>query len=79
MAAGGYYRVNATAVVCCLATPEPHRGRGLGTAVLRALLADAAARGCTSAALRSGPLSVPLYERFGFRFACRHRTYAAPQ
>ena len=78
VAAGGYYRSGRTAVVGGLATLEAHRGRGIGAAVTRALLADAAAKGCTSACLRSGPKSVPLYERLGFRYVCQHRTYAAP-
>jgi GNAT superfamily N-acetyltransferase len=78
VAAGGYYRTGDVAVVCCLATQADHRGRGIGAAVTRACLADAAGRGCTAAALRSGPNSVPLYERLGFRYACQHRTYAAP-
>jgi GNAT superfamily N-acetyltransferase len=78
VAAGGYYRVGPTAVVGGLATLERHRGKGIGAAVARMLLADAAAKGCTSAALRSGPKSVPLYERLGFRYVCQHRTYAPP-
>jgi GNAT superfamily N-acetyltransferase len=78
VAAGGYYRVGPTAVIGGLATLETHRGRGIGAAITRSLLADAAAKGCTSAALRSGPQSVPLYERLGFRYVCQHRTYAAP-
>jgi GNAT superfamily N-acetyltransferase len=78
VAAGGYYRKGTTAVVCCLATLESHRGRGIGAAVTWAVLAHAAGRGCTSASLRSGPKSVPLYERLGFRYVCQHRTYAAP-
>lgn len=54
------------------------RGRGFGAVVIRAALTHAAANGCTSASLRSGPKSVPLYERLGFRYVCPHRTYAAP-
>ena len=75
---GGYHRTGPTAVVGGLATLEDHRGKGIGAAVTRVLLADAAAKGCTSACLRSGPKSVPLYERLGFRYVCQHRTYAAP-
>jgi hypothetical protein len=50
----------------------------VAAAVTRAVLADGAAKGCTNAALRSGPKSIPLYERLGFRYVCQHRTYAAP-
>jgi GNAT superfamily N-acetyltransferase len=78
VAAVMFARVGPTAVVAGTATLEPHRGKGYGAALVRAALAEAAARGCTSAALRSGPLSRPLYERLGFRYVCRHRTYAAP-
>lgn len=78
VAAGGYAKSGTTAVVCCVATLESHRGRGIGAAVVRHTLAAAAAKGCTSASLRSGPKSVPLYERLGFKYVCQHRTYAAP-
>ena len=70
--------VGPTAVIAGTATLDAHRGKGYGAALCRAALADAAARGCTSAALRSGPLSRPIYERLGFRYVCQHRTYAAP-
>ena len=75
---GGYYRVGSAAVIGCLACLPEHRGRGFGARLVRHMLAHAAERGCTHAALRSGPLSVPLYERLGFRYACQHRTYAVP-
>jgi GNAT superfamily N-acetyltransferase len=75
--AAGYSVSGTTAVLWGVATLEPHRGRGYGDAICRAALAHAAARGCTTAALRSGPKSIPVYERLGFRFVCRHRTYAA--
>jgi GNAT superfamily N-acetyltransferase len=78
VSATGYSRVGPTAIVTGLGTLESDRGRGYGAAITRATLAAAAANGCTSAALRSGPKSVPLYERLGFRYVCQHRTYAAP-
>ncbi|MBX9583081.1 MAG: GNAT family N-acetyltransferase [Gemmataceae bacterium] len=70
--------VGPTAVIAGTATREAHRGNGYGAALVAAASAEAAARGCTSAALRSGPKSRPLYERLGFRYVCQHRTYAAP-
>lgn len=73
----GYSRSGTTAVVWGTATLEAYRGRGFGAALIRTALTHAAARGCTSASLRSGPKSVPLYERLGFRYVCQHRTYAA--
>jgi len=78
VATGGYYRVGTTAVICCLATLAGYRGRGIGAGVMRAALDHARAGGCPVATLRSGPKSVPLYERLGFRYVGRHRTYAAP-
>lgn len=74
----GYARIGPTALVLGTATLDEHRGRGYGAAVVRAALEHGARNGCTTASLRSGPKSVPLYERVGFRFACRHRTYAFP-
>ena len=76
--AAGYSRTGTTAALAGVATLEPHRGRGYGDAVSRAALVHAAGRGCTTAALRSGPKSIPVYERIGFRYVCQHRTYAAP-
>lgn len=76
--AAGYSRSGETAVLWGVATLEPHRGKGYGDAISRAALRHAAARGCTNAALRSGPKSIPVYERIGFRYVCQHRTYAAP-
>ena len=77
VAAAGYSRSGDTAVIWGVGTLEPYRGRGFGAAITRVALAHAAARGCTSASLRSGPKSRPLYERLGFRYVCNHRTYAA--
>jgi GNAT superfamily N-acetyltransferase len=77
--AAGYSLTGGTAVLWGVATLEPHRGRGYGDAVSRAALRHAVGRGCTTASLRSGPKSIPVYERIGFRYACQHRTYAAPK
>ncbi|VTR97402.1 acetyltransferase domain protein : GCN5-related N-acetyltransferase OS=Isosphaera pallida (strain ATCC 43644 / DSM 9630 / IS1B) GN=Isop_1138 PE=4 SV=1: Acetyltransf_1 [Gemmata massiliana] len=76
--AAGYSRNGTTAVLWGVATLEGYRGRRYGEAVSRAALAHAATRGCTNATLRSGPKSIPVYERIGFRYVCQHRTYAAP-
>lgn len=66
------------ATIAGVATLEPHRGRGLGAAATLAAVDEGAARGARYASLRSGPRSVPLYQRLGFQYACRHTTYAAP-
>jgi GNAT superfamily N-acetyltransferase len=73
-----FSRSDDTAVIAGTATLEEHRGKGYGAAGIRAALEEAVRRGCVSASLRSGPLSVPLYERCGFQFVCRHRTYRIP-
>ena len=78
VSAVGYSRSGPTAVLWGTATLEEYRGRGYGEAVSRAALAHAAERGCVHAALRSGPKSIPLYERLGFCYVCQHRTYAYP-
>ncbi len=78
VSAAGYSRSGSTAVLWGVATLEPHRGKGYGDAVSRAALRHAAASNCTTGALRSGPKSIPVYERIGFRYVCQHRTYAAP-
>jgi GNAT superfamily N-acetyltransferase len=74
----GYSQTGTTAVLWGTATLEEYRGRGYGDAVCREALRHAAGRGCTNATLRSGPKSVPVYERIGFKYVCQHRTYAAP-
>jgi ribosomal protein S18 acetylase RimI-like enzyme len=50
-----------------IATPEPHRGRGYGTAVTGALIADGIARGANCAFLQSSQVGLRTYERLGFR------------
>jgi GNAT superfamily N-acetyltransferase len=81
-------RVVGTAMVCCvgptavvagIATVPECRGRGFGTALTWAAVREGAERGCTSAALRSGPMSFRLYQRMGFVPVCSHRTYAVPE
>lgn len=74
----GYSRSGSTAVLWGVATLAEYRGCGRGSEVSRAALAHAAGRGCVNASLRSGPKSIPVYERLGFRYACRHRTYRFP-
>lgn len=76
---GGYSRTGETAMVICLATLPKFRGRGLGATLTRHALAHARdERNCVNSCLRSGPLSIPLYERLGYVYSCQHRTYAAP-
>jgi GNAT superfamily N-acetyltransferase len=49
-----------------VATDPAHRRQGLGTRVMRALLADARRRGLRTASLQASPDGLPLYERLGF-------------
>jgi GNAT superfamily N-acetyltransferase len=71
-------RSGRAAELAGVATRPSHRRRGLGTAITAAALQEGAARGCTTAVLRSGPMSFALYQRMGFLPVCRHRTYAPP-
>ena len=72
------YRVGATACIAGVAVLAEYRRKGFGTAITAAAIAAGAALGCTSAALRAGPMSIGLYRRMGFLPACVHRTYAVP-
>jgi hypothetical protein len=72
------YRVGPTAVVAGVAVLPEDRRRGFGTAITAAAVAAGAAAGCSSAALRSGPMSLGLYRRMGFLPACVHKTYTVP-
>jgi GNAT superfamily N-acetyltransferase len=72
------YRVGPTACIAGVAVLPDHRRRGFGTAITSAAIAAGTAVGCTSAALRSGPMSMGLYQRMGFLPACVHRTYSVP-
>jgi GNAT superfamily N-acetyltransferase len=71
-----YLKTGPVAHLAGTATRESLRGRGFGAALVLVALDDARRRGCIAAALRSGPLSVPLYQRLGFEYVCQHRTYA---
>jgi GNAT superfamily N-acetyltransferase len=73
-----YLKTGPVAHVAGTATLEAERGKGFGAALVLHALKHAREMGCTSAALRSGPLSIPLYKRLGFQYVCQHRTYAIP-
>lgn len=49
-----------------IATPPPHRGRGLGRAMVTALLREARDLGCTTAVLSATPMATELYRSLGF-------------
>lgn len=55
-----------------VATHPDARGRGAGTAITRAAMAEARRRGATLAVLGSSPMGQRIYERLGFR---THFTY----
>jgi GNAT superfamily N-acetyltransferase len=50
-----------------ITTLESSRRRGIGTAVIAALLADARSRGCTTASLQSTEMAEGVYASVGFR------------
>lgn len=57
-----------------IALAPEHRGRGIGTALLRALIAEAGAR-TLSIHVEAGNPARRLYERLGFRPAGEHGVY----
>ena len=75
VAAARCFQVADLAGIGGVAVVPECRGRGLGTAITWAVVHEGARRGCRAAALRSGPLSFPLYRRMGFVHVCNHRTY----
>jgi GNAT superfamily N-acetyltransferase len=61
--------------VSLVATLPVARGRGLATAVTRAALLDARARGAQTASLQATPAAERLYARLGFRSVGRWHEY----
>jgi GNAT superfamily N-acetyltransferase len=58
-------------LVAWVATPEAHRGRGLAARLMGVALTEAAARGLRTSTLQATRMGQPLYERLGYRTACR--------
>ncbi len=56
---------------------EALRGRGIGTALTEAVIAELETAGCASFALVATPLGRPIYERLGFRADMDYRVIAA--
>ena len=50
-----------------VAVRKAGRGTGLGLILMRDMLDDARARGCSKAVLSSQTYAIPFYERLGFR------------
>lgn len=78
VATAAMHRIENAAEIAGVATLPAHRRRGFATAVAWAAIAEAAARGCTAAALRASAMGYPVYLRMGFVPVLRYRTYAAP-
>lgn len=57
-------------------TAAAQRGRGLGTAITRAVLEVGRASGCTTAVLTASPDAAGIYRRLGFEERGRVRRYA---
>jgi [ribosomal protein S18]-alanine N-acetyltransferase len=67
--------------VLTMAVAEPYWGRGIGTALLTALLAEAARRGCAEVFLEvraDNPRAQALYQRHGFGVVGLRRGYYQP-
>jgi ribosomal protein S18 acetylase RimI-like enzyme len=62
-----------------IATVEPARRRGLGTALTALLAHHAIARGCRTASLQSTPMAEGVYATVGFRDLGRILEYGPPQ
>jgi GNAT superfamily N-acetyltransferase len=58
-------------VIAWVATAEAHRGRGLAARLMGVALTEATGRGLRSSTLKATRLGQPLYERLGYRTACR--------
>lgn len=78
VATSGVLRMEKTANIHGVTTLAPYRRRGIGAAMTWAAIAEGAARGCVSAALRASAMGLPVYLRMGFVPACVFRTYALP-
>ena len=61
-----------------VATVPTARGRGVGAAVTRRVVADGLADGARFAWLQSTPLAVPLYERLGFDLVDTWQVWVTP-
>ena len=61
-----------------VATSPSHRRRGYATAAVKAAMADAARRGCTTASLLATREGAGLYERLGFADLGEARLWATP-
>lgn len=68
-------RYGTVAEILGVVTRPAHRGRGLGTAMTRAAMAEAARRGCTALTLNASELGLRLYQRLGFAPAGCYLTY----
>ena len=56
-------------------TLEAHRRRGLATALMKLMLRDAAARGCSTASVQATPMAEGVYASVGFRDLGRYLEY----
>lgn len=63
------------ALLAGVGTVPEARGKGLGTAVTKAALAEARARGCRLAVLQASAGGRPIYEKLGFAEYCRLRRF----
>ncbi|MDY7226351.1 GNAT family N-acetyltransferase [Hyalangium rubrum] len=78
LSAGMAHDLGETAGIYLVATANEARGRGLASEVMRGLLADAQARGCTAAVLQATELGYGVYRRLGFRDLGRWISWVFP-
>jgi GNAT superfamily N-acetyltransferase len=58
-----------------VATHPRHRGLGLASRLMSIALDEARERGCETSTLQASPMGYPVYERLGYRAACRLHLY----
>jgi GNAT superfamily N-acetyltransferase len=67
--------VGSDCMVAWVATLERFRGRALARRLLHAALAEARDRGLATSTLQASRMGLPIYERLGYRTACRLHMY----
>jgi GNAT superfamily N-acetyltransferase len=70
VACGSLFFTGDAAGLYFMCTSPDHRGRGLGTAMTRAVMVAAREEGFSTAVLGSSPMGQRIYERLGFREVC---------
>lgn len=76
VATAGVLMQDGVAGIYAVGTRTAWRGRGLGSAVTRAAMDVARARGCHTAMLQASAAGLRVYEKLGFRVVCEHEVWS---